>query len=327
MTTKNISVSVIIPTYNRANFVTKAIDSILAQNYKDYEIIVVDDGSTDNTQEVLNAYRDRISYIYQDNAGVSAARNTGIRASCGEWIAFLDSDDRWMPEKLELQMRLVNRTRAKICFTNVILQRDPKAQDVSFNSTETLKNEKIFTEPFDLILDAGLTTAVQTMLIERKLLYRVGCFDERFWRGEDNLLIFRLAFEGFFGFIQKPCVIIDRVSNRKRLTRDSLGGGDDVENSLLSILIRFEAYFRCRNKNKQIVKKLRYLLGFFLSRTAVFHCLDKNRFDAKRFALDGIYFGRDLRTYAKCAAVLFCPWLVRKIHPRNKPRSEVATDI
>ena len=101
-------VSVIIPTYNRENFVVKAIDSVLCQEFKDYEIIVVDDGSTDNTKKNLKRYGDKIKYIYQDNSGVSVSRNTGIKYSTGEWLAFLDSDDEWMPDYLLTQIEKAN---------------------------------------------------------------------------------------------------------------------------------------------------------------------------------------------------------------------------
>lgn len=98
-------ISVIIPTYNRAHCICDAVDSVLAQTYANYEIIVIDDGSTDDTPSVLAAYGDRIHVIRQANAGVSAARNTGIAAATGDWIAFLDSDDEWVPTKLERQMK------------------------------------------------------------------------------------------------------------------------------------------------------------------------------------------------------------------------------
>ena len=90
-------VSVIIPTYNRAAYIVEALESVFAQTYGDCEIIVVDDGSTDDTKAVLQSHMARIRYIYQENAGVSVARNTGISAATGEWIAFLDSDDQWRP--------------------------------------------------------------------------------------------------------------------------------------------------------------------------------------------------------------------------------------
>ena len=99
--------SVIIPTYNRCEFVKNAIQSVLDQTYKDYEIIVIDDGSTDSTKDSLSSIIEQITYIYQDNRGVSSARNTGIKKSIGSYIAFLDSDDLWEPKKLELQYQFI----------------------------------------------------------------------------------------------------------------------------------------------------------------------------------------------------------------------------
>lgn len=98
-------VSVIIPTYNRREYVQEAIDSALAQTFTDYEIIVIDDGSTDGTSEALQArYGNRIHYEWQENQGESVARNRGIELARGEYIAFLDSDDLWHPEKLAKQI-------------------------------------------------------------------------------------------------------------------------------------------------------------------------------------------------------------------------------
>src|SRR5215470_862867 len=99
MVSQTPTLSVVIPTYNRARFVTKAIDSALAQG-NECEVIVVDDGSIDDTRESLCVYRDRIKYLYQRNSGVSRARNAGIEVARGEWIAFLDSDDEWLPNFL-----------------------------------------------------------------------------------------------------------------------------------------------------------------------------------------------------------------------------------
>ena len=97
-------ISVIIPTYQRADLVAGAIESVLAQTYQDYEIIVVNDGSTDNTKEVLATFGNSITAIHQENRGLSAARNAGITISSGKYIAFLDDDDLWLPEKLAKQI-------------------------------------------------------------------------------------------------------------------------------------------------------------------------------------------------------------------------------
>lgn len=99
-------VSAVIPTYNYGHYVTEAVDSVLAQTYKNVEVIVVDDGSTDDTRDRLAVYGSRIRYIHQQNQGLSAARNTGIKAAGGPFVAFLDSDDLFHPRKLELQMRV-----------------------------------------------------------------------------------------------------------------------------------------------------------------------------------------------------------------------------
>jgi glycosyltransferase involved in cell wall biosynthesis len=94
-------VSVIIPTYNRAAYITRAIDSVLSQTYRDFEVIVVDDGSSDDTQCRIETYGDRVRYVFQDNTGPGAARNHGIRISTGAYLAFLDSDDMWLPTFLQ----------------------------------------------------------------------------------------------------------------------------------------------------------------------------------------------------------------------------------
>jgi glycosyltransferase involved in cell wall biosynthesis len=102
-------ISVVIPAYNAGSCLGRTIDSVLAQTYGEIEIIVVNDGSLDNTEEVVKSYGKKVVYIHQDNAGSSVARNTGIRRARGEWIAFLDADDEFLPDKLERQLALLER--------------------------------------------------------------------------------------------------------------------------------------------------------------------------------------------------------------------------
>ena len=106
-----MKISVVIPTYNRGYLISRAIKSVLQQNYKPFEIIVVDDGSDDNTTEVLRSYDSNIKIIQQENSGVSAARNAGIAVAQGEWIALLDSDDEWLPDKLYNHTRFTESHR------------------------------------------------------------------------------------------------------------------------------------------------------------------------------------------------------------------------
>src|SRR3990172_2985097 len=97
-------VSVVIPTYNSAQFIGEAVRSVLEQTYSHHEVIVVDDGSTDNSEDVLRLFGERIQYIHQENRGPSAARNGGIRLAKGDYICFLDADDLWLPGELEVQV-------------------------------------------------------------------------------------------------------------------------------------------------------------------------------------------------------------------------------
>jgi glycosyltransferase involved in cell wall biosynthesis len=116
-------VSVVIPTYNRAHCLPRAIESVLSQSYDRMEIIVVNDGSTDDTQSVLAEYGNRLHVISQPNAGVSAARNAGVLASRGEIVTFLDSDDEWMSSKVERQVLLLESAgpSTPCCFCNMVL--------------------------------------------------------------------------------------------------------------------------------------------------------------------------------------------------------------
>lgn len=108
-------ISVIIPSYNRAHIIEKSVRSVLAQTFADFELLIIDDGSTDNTREVIEGMKDgRIRYVYQENAGACAARNHGISLAQGQYVAFHDSDDLWYPDKLEKQLHCIEETGSDI---------------------------------------------------------------------------------------------------------------------------------------------------------------------------------------------------------------------
>jgi len=195
-------VSVIIPTYNRARFVTKAIDSVLAQTYTDYEIIVIDDGSSDNTREILGPYMDKIQYIYQENAGASAARNPGISAATGEWVAFLDSDDEWLPEKLSIQMAHV-RERPDLCahITDVTFI-TADGEQVGFfeirNFPKRWDKEFVLARPLKYVLNYDVP-CTPSFIAKRSILFDAGLFDEHLRVSEDKDLFLRVALQGTWG--------------------------------------------------------------------------------------------------------------------------------
>ncbi|WP_415183248.1 glycosyltransferase family 2 protein [Phaeovulum sp.] len=207
-----LPISVVIPTYNRASLTCAAIDSVLGQTALPDEILIVDDGSQDDTRDVLKErYGDRINYLYQENQGVAAARNTGIQAARCEFVAFLDSDDRWLPKKLELQFNTAQDPRIVLSATN--WQWDEGGVDCfTRNKIRSEVPFKILEDPLRyLIRPQGHGMLVQTCLIRRDALLALGGFDTRLRITEDNDLIFRLADLGRFALL--PEVLMSRCSD------------------------------------------------------------------------------------------------------------------
>ncbi len=225
------TVSVIIPAFNRSKLVVNAIESVLCQTYRDYEIIVVDDGSTDNTFGILQPYMGRIRYFYQENQGTSAAKNKGIQVARGKWISILDSDDLWLPTKLEAQLKAVAALGKDFgaCFTNCDFFGNTDLIPSAFDQAE-LHEELPFgplEEPFTVILARLPAIYVQSLLVLRSLVERLNGFDERIAVAEDTDLLFRLAFNTKFCFVNERLVRIDRTPSRGVALMELFSRSDD----------------------------------------------------------------------------------------------------
>ena len=196
---KSPKISVVIPTYNRASCIARTIDSVLAQTYDDYELIVVDDGSEDQTREVLRPYGDTIRYIYQRNCGVSVARNAGIMASQGDWVAFLDSDDEWMPTKLEKQIETADSDPSVVALVaNAIIELSAQTEIDLFKIRGFQVDADIsliVSRPLSLIIELQPFTT-PSLIVRRDTLFSVGLFDSSMTLYEDHDLMCRLAMKG-----------------------------------------------------------------------------------------------------------------------------------
>jgi GT2 family glycosyltransferase len=213
-------ISVVIPTYNRASLLLEAVDSVLNQTFKGFELIVIDDGSVDETREALKAYTGRLTYCYQDHRGVSAARNQGLRLARGQWFAFLDSDDLWLPEKLAVQLDFFSRNQgALVCQTEEIWLRNGRRVN------PRKKHQKYSGDVFAPSLDLCLISP-SAVMIRRELLNCVGDFDETFPACEDYDLWLRIA-------AQCPVYLIDRPLTIKR------GGHPDQLSGTVPALDRY----------------------------------------------------------------------------------------
>jgi glycosyltransferase involved in cell wall biosynthesis len=204
------SVSVIIPAFNRAHTVAETVDSVLGQTYANLEVVVVDDGSKDNTQEVLRGYGGRIKNIQQTNAGQMVARNRGIAEARGEIITFLDSDDIWMPTCVERHVKLLQRTGTEVpcSLANGWLEFSDGRRITSFqnSSLETSLEEGLWLNPAD-VLPTRFVMFCQFVAIRREALKFVRGFDEDLKYMEDYALPLRLSLLGPWGFIREPLVV------------------------------------------------------------------------------------------------------------------------
>jgi glycosyltransferase involved in cell wall biosynthesis len=167
-----MKISVVIPTYNHAQWLPECIESVLNQSLKPHEIIVVDDGSKDNTREVVSRYP--VKYVYQENAGISAARNRGIGESTGDWIALLDADDYWLPGKLEKQVAAIRDENFCYCgFTK--LWNDGRTGAGEFFDSGTAKS----------VLRHHSCIVPAAVLVKRDAIMKVGGFNEKMSAAED----------------------------------------------------------------------------------------------------------------------------------------------
>lgn len=209
----NNLVSVIIPTYNFAKYVCEAVDSVLKQTYKNFELILVDDGSTDNTLERLKQYGNRISYLYQENKGLASARNKGIKASCGIYIAFLDADDIWLPKKIERQIEILEKdqTVSIVGCGCYFVDDDGIIIGKKFGNTETSRNILLQ----DLMIRNVMTGSGSGVIVKKDCFDKVGFFDESLKSTEDRDMWARIIKYYNAAFVHEPLIKI-------RLRRNSL---------------------------------------------------------------------------------------------------------
>lgn len=209
-------ISIIIPTYNRPDQLNRAIRSILNQHYQNFEIIIVDDGSETDTLGVVEKFDDsRLTYIKHDtNRGGSAARNTGISSSRGEFIAFLDDDDEWEPEKLQLQIEYIENKSDD--WVGVFCQSQNKREnsvveyleniiDRSINS-DTIRKEGGTELIADIMMKRFRHGGTSTLMIRTETINQIGGFDESYDRHQDIEFLIRLLKTGKLGHIDKPLV-------------------------------------------------------------------------------------------------------------------------
>lgn len=210
-----MKISAVIPTYNHAHYLPQAIESVLAQARPPEEVIVVDDGSCDGTPYVVQAYAPRVRYIRQENRGLSAARNKGMREASHEWVAFLDADDWWLPEKLRMQeAALAANPTAVLCYCGVL-----------YHHSDGTTSERKATNPASVMPELRLRNCVtgsgSAVCLRRSVLMALGGFGEHLTAYEDWDAWIRLALRYPFTAVSEPlaCIRVTPNSMSQNLDR------------------------------------------------------------------------------------------------------------
>jgi glycosyltransferase involved in cell wall biosynthesis len=254
-----LKVSVIIPAYNAAKFIRTTIESVLGQTFQDLEIIVVNDGSTDNTQEILQNYGDKILYLPKENGGVSSARNLGIENAKGKYIAFLDADDVWLPEKLERQVELLE-SNEEIGLCYVAAQKVD--EDLNYLSCIEANSYEDYTE--SLLLNLNIVAgSCSSAMVRRDVIQQTDGFDRKFTTYADWEMWLRLSLLTKFAPVNEELV-------KYRIVKGSMSSKPEVsKRDALGVLDKFfnlpnlpEKYKRL--KNKAISNNLMIVSGEFL---------------------------------------------------------------
>ncbi|MFC2168691.1 glycosyltransferase family 2 protein [Acidobacteriota bacterium] len=259
-------ISIIIPSYNRAELLKEAIRSVLEQDYFDggseasrFEFIVIDDGSTDQTKAVVESFSFPIRYRYQNHKGVSAARNLGIKLSHGEYVAFLDSDDLWKPDKMTIQMSLMKSLpKTKICYTEETWIRN----GVFVNPRK--KHQKYSGWIFEKVLPLCLLS-LSSALFHRSVFEKIGVFDEDFPACEDYDLGIRAASRYPIHLITKP-LIVKRGGHPDQLSHKYWGMDQFRVRALEKALLMELSPIQREQVREELIKKCEILVAGFEKR-------------------------------------------------------------
>jgi len=269
----NKNVSVIIPTYNRAQKLKNAIKTVLNQTYPYFELIIIDDNSSDETDEVVQSFNDeRIRYIKNDeNLGQVRARNKGIELSNYDFIAFLDDDDEWLPNKLKMQVKSLNSLSEEYCgvFTGIYVIENGKIIDTKVPQVEG----DVFR---DLLTSKGCSIGNITFMLKRDALEKVGGFSSDLPAREDFELSLKLAKKYKFGIIKKPLVKVN-FDSKDRVTTDY--------SKILTATERIYA------KYKETIKKDKKIYAKFMYKLAILELLNNNKNDSIK------YLEKAIKTY------------------------------
>ncbi len=254
---KNPEISVIIPTYNRALILEETIQSVLRQTYKELELIIIDDGSTDNTRQLIERLTDkRIIYLYQENRGLPTARNKGIENAKGKYIAFLDSDDIWLPTKIEKQLGVFKKSKFNpgvvYCGVEYIDENGKEIREKKLPAYRGNIFLYLLGARRNVVLGAG-----STILVRRECFKECGLLDESLPYRVDLELLIRISQKFSFDYVSEPLVKIRIHNKRISFNLDTIIKGREM---------LFDKIYNDLRQHRRILAKYYYQAGMLYIR-------------------------------------------------------------
>jgi glycosyltransferase involved in cell wall biosynthesis len=309
------NVSVIIPAYNVAPYIGETLDSVFAQTFANYEVIVINDGSpdTEDLERALARFIDRIRYVEQKNRGASAARNTGLRAAQGEFVAFLDADDLWLPNYLNEQIKFILERNCDLVCADAEVFSDDSREEKTYMESLMAGAPPTGDVTFIGLLSAEQSLITSGVVVRRELVFQVGLFDEALRNSQDFDLWLRLALHGTRMAYQRRTLL------RYRSRGNSLSGDEvNVHRRELRVLEKVERSYDLspaeRPEIVSVIERRRSILEFelgklYLARGEFIHareCFGK----ANRS-------GRSWKTQAALGFSCLAPRLMQSLYQRR----------
>lgn len=297
------TVSVIIPAYNASKYIDEALDSVANQTFKSHEVIVINDGSpdTDELERKVKAYPSRIHYIKQENRGAAAARNAGLRVAKGEFVGFLDADDRWLPNFLEKQLQFLKRSNADFVYSDARLFGDSPVAGRTFMDVQPSRGA---VTP-ERLLSVTVTVLTSAVLARRKPILEVGLFEETMKRGHDFDLWLRLAKFGV------------RFAYQREVLAEHRLGDSGLSGNTLSQLERTISVFQAIQTRGELTPNEKIALRPTLNKTLAQLSIEKGKDRLLRKDFDGAleYFKESRKSRLSWKVLLVCLGL--KIAPET----------
>lgn len=296
-------ISVIIPTYNSDKYICEAIDSVLCQTYTEYEIVIIDDGSTDDTKRIIEDRYPTVRYFYVENKGVASARNYGISMAQGDLIAFLDADDRWLPDKLEKQAILFhNCNELGLVFTENYVFDEHGITKYRLNKRERLMHGNIVRNIF---LNSYVVTS--TVMVRRSVFDAVGLFEEGLAVAEDDNMWMRIGMRYGVKLLDEPLVLYHMTEGS--LSRTSVNISLGVRKHIEIIKNKYLDIYKCLGKSAMRRKYSDLLFD------EAYHVFSQNKYHEARsnFIKSYVYYPFKLKSLLYLTSTYLPSWTIEKI--------------